>query len=85
MKTSFPDSREAARRCAFRVKSGGYEDIRVDGNPFHSDFIHHKLAKISPKILTEDLWPQFKARAVRLLPGGLAGASVKDSYSSSSC
>jgi hypothetical protein len=31
----------------------------------------------------EDLWPEFKARADRLLPGGLAGASLKDSHSSS--
>jgi hypothetical protein len=53
LKTSFADSREDTRRCAFRVESRGYEDIRVDDNPFHSDFIiHHKLAKISPKILT---------------------------------
>ena len=52
LKTSFPDSREDTRRCAFRVEACGYEDIRVDDNPFHSDFIHHKLAKISPKILT---------------------------------
>jgi hypothetical protein len=51
LKTPFPDSREDARRCAFRVEARGYEDIRVDDNPFHSDFIHHKLAKISPKIL----------------------------------
>ena len=51
LKTSFPDSREDTRRCAFRVEARGYEDIRVDDNPFHSDFIHHKLAKISPKIL----------------------------------
>ena len=29
------------------------------------------------------LWAEFKARAVRLLPGCLAGASVKDSCSSS--
>ena len=40
------------KHSAFRVEARGYEDIRVDDNPFHSDFIHHKLAKISPKILT---------------------------------
>lgn len=51
LKASFPDSREDTRRCVFRVESRGYEDIRVDDNPFHSDFIHHKLAEISPKIL----------------------------------
>jgi hypothetical protein len=52
LKTSFPDSREDTRRCAFGVEDRSYEDIRVDDNPFHSDFIHHKVAKISPKILT---------------------------------
>ena len=36
----------------FRVESRGYEDIGVDDNPIHSDFIHYKLAKISPEILT---------------------------------
>jgi hypothetical protein len=46
LKTSFPDRREDTRRCAFRVEARGYENIRVDDNPFHSDFIHHKLAKI---------------------------------------
>ena len=51
LKASFPDSREDTRRCAFHVKSRRYEDIRVDDNPFHLDFIHHKLAKISLKIL----------------------------------
>ncbi len=50
LKTSFPDSRDDTRRGTIRVEAGGYEDIRVDDNPFHSDFIHHKLAKISPKI-----------------------------------
>ena len=35
LKTLFPDSREDTRRCAFRVESRGYEDIRVDDNPFH--------------------------------------------------
>jgi hypothetical protein len=52
LKASFPDSREDTRRCAFRVEARGNEDIRVDDNPFHSDSIHHKPAKISSKILT---------------------------------
>ena len=52
LKASFPDSREDTRRCAFRVEARGYEDIRVEDNPFHLDFIHHKQAKISRKILT---------------------------------
>jgi hypothetical protein len=53
LKTPFPDSREDARRSAFRIEARGDGDIRVDDNPFHSDyFIHHKLEKISPKILT---------------------------------
>ena len=53
LKTSLPDSRKDTLRCASRVKARGYEDIRVDDNPFHSDFIHRKLAKVSRKILTE--------------------------------
>jgi hypothetical protein len=52
LKASFPDSREDTRRRAVRVEARGYEDIRVDDNPFHSGFIPHKLAKISRKILT---------------------------------
>jgi hypothetical protein len=36
-KTSFPDSREDTRRCAFRVEARSHEDIRVDDNSFHSD------------------------------------------------
>ena len=67
LKTSFPDSREDTRRCAFRVEFRGYEDIRVDDNPFHSDFIHHKLAKISPKILA--LAPSSRASTGRLGSG----------------
>ena len=51
LKMSFPDSREDTRRCAFRVEARSYEEIRVDDNPFHSDLVHHKLAKISPNIL----------------------------------
>ena len=35
----------------FSRESRGYEDIRVDDNPIHSNFIHHRLATISPKIL----------------------------------
>ena len=53
VKAPLPDRREDARRCASRVEARGYEDIRVDDNPFHSDFIHRKLAKVSRKILTE--------------------------------
>jgi len=53
LKTSLPDSRKDTLRCASRVEARGYEDIRVDDNPFHSDFIHRKLAKVSRKILTE--------------------------------
>jgi len=53
LKASLPDSREDTLRCASRVEARGYEDIRVDDNPFHSDFIHRKLAKVSRKILTE--------------------------------
>ena len=52
LKTSLPDSREDTRRCAFRIESRGYEDIGVDDNPIHPDFIHHQRAKIPPKILT---------------------------------
>jgi hypothetical protein len=53
LKTPFPDSREDTRRSAFRIEARGDEDIRVDDNPFHSDyFIHHKPEKISPTILT---------------------------------
>ena len=53
LKTPFPDSREDTRRSAFRIEARGDEDIRIDDNPFHSDyFIHHKPEKISPKILT---------------------------------
>jgi len=33
----------------------------------------------------EDLWPEFNARAARLLSASLAGASVKASHSSGSC
>ena len=53
LKASLPDSREDTLRCASRVEARGYEDIRVDDNPFHSDFIHRKLAKVSRKILIE--------------------------------
>src|SRR5205807_5038909 len=53
LKTSLPDSRKDMLRCASRVEARGYEDIRVDDNPFHSDFIHRKLAKILRKKLTE--------------------------------
>ena len=49
LKTSLPDSRDDTRRYAFHVEARSYEDIRVVDNPFHSDFIHHKLAKISPR------------------------------------
>ena len=52
LETCFPDSREDTRRCAFRIEARRHEDIRVDDNPFHSDyFIHQKLEKISPRIL----------------------------------
>jgi hypothetical protein len=44
----------------------------------------HKVRNLQSKV-PEDLWPEFKARAVRRLPAGFAGASVKDSHSSSSC
>jgi transposase-like protein len=44
----------------------------------------HKVRNLQSKV-PEDLWPEFNARAVPLLPGGLAGASVKDSHSSSPC
>ena len=44
----------------------------------------HKVRNLQSKV-PEDLWPEFNARAVRLLPGGLAGVSVKDSHSFSSC
>jgi len=64
LKTFFPDSREDTCRCAFRVESRGYEDIRVDDNPTHSDFIHHKRAKISPKILTRGFSMMFASRSI---------------------
>jgi hypothetical protein len=51
LKPFFPDSREDTRRCAFRVEARSYEDIRVEDNPFHSDFTRHEPAKISRKIL----------------------------------
>ena len=44
----------------------------------------HKVRNLQSKV-PEDLWPEFNASAVRLLPGGLAGASVKDSHLSGSC
>jgi len=44
----------------------------------------HKVRNLQSKV-PEDLWPEFDARAVRLLSGGLTGASVKDSHSASSC
>jgi transposase-like protein len=44
----------------------------------------HKVRNLLSKV-PEDLWPDFKARAVRLLPSGLTGAVVKDSHSFSSC
>jgi hypothetical protein len=34
----------------------------------------HKARNLQSKV-PEDLWPEFNARTVRLLPGGLAGAS----------
>ena len=37
LKAPVPDSREDTLRCASRVEARGYEDIRVDDNPFHSD------------------------------------------------
>jgi hypothetical protein len=49
LKASFTDSRDDTRRCAFPVEARGYEDIRVDDNPCHSDFIHYQGAKISLK------------------------------------
>src|SRR5215467_11574168 len=45
LKAPVPDSREDTLRCASRVEARGYEDIRVDDNPFHSDFIYRKLVK----------------------------------------
>ena len=33
----------------------------------------HKVRNLQSKV-PEDLWPEFNARAVRLLPGGLASA-----------
>ena len=33
----------------------------------------HKVRNLQSKV-GEDLWPEFNARAVRLLPGGLASA-----------
>jgi hypothetical protein len=44
LKTSLSDSGEDTRRCAFRVESGGYEDIRVDDNPIHSGVIPRLLS-----------------------------------------
>src|SRR5215469_15635833 len=35
LKASLPDSREDTLRCASRVEARGYEDIRIDDNPFH--------------------------------------------------
>ena len=53
LKAPLPDSREDPIRCASRVEAGGDEDIGVDDNPFHPDFMHRKLAKVSCKMLTE--------------------------------
>jgi hypothetical protein len=53
LKAALPDNREDTLRCTSRVEARGYEHIRVDDNPFHSDFIHRKLAKVSRKILIE--------------------------------
>jgi hypothetical protein len=71
LKASLPDSREDTLRCASRVEARGYEDIRVDDNPFHSDFIHPKLAKVSRKILTE-------LKPVHLSPQSAWGRSGTD-------
>ena len=76
LKAPFQDSREDTPRCASRVEARGYEDIRVDDNPFHSDFTHRKLAKVSRKILFEQkpvhLSPHVQAaRKPRAVPGEL--------------
>jgi hypothetical protein len=41
----------------------------------------HKVRNLQSKV-PEDLWPEFNACAVGLLPSGLTGASVKESHSS---
>jgi len=43
-----------------------------------------KVRNLQSKV-PEDLWPEFNARAARLLSASLAGASVKASHSSGSC
>jgi hypothetical protein len=50
----------------------------------HQRSVAHKVRNLRSKI-PEDLWPDFKARGVRLLPSGLTGTPVKDSHSFSSC
>ena len=35
LKASLPDTRKDTLPCASRVEARGYEDIRVDDNPFH--------------------------------------------------
>jgi hypothetical protein len=50
----------------------------------HQRSVAHKVRNLRSRI-PEGLWPDFKARAVRLLPSGLTGTSVKDSHSFSSC
>ena len=46
LKAPLPDCREDMRRRASCTEPRGYEDIGVDDNSSHSDFIRHKLAKI---------------------------------------
>ena len=50
----------------------------------HESCLAHKVCNLQSKV-PEDLWPDFQVRAVRLLPSGLTGASVKDTHSFSSC
>src|SRR5215472_2974680 len=45
LKAPVPDGREDTLRCASRVEARGYEDIRVDNNHFHSDFIPSQAGK----------------------------------------
>ena len=50
----------------------------------HESCLAHKVCNLQSKV-PEDPWPDFQVRAVRLLPSGLTGASVKDTHSFSSC
>jgi len=84
----FADSahRDGRARCWWSVMGRGVWSAIEECLPrtARQHCLAHEVRNLQSKV-PEDLWPEFNARAVRLLPGGLAGASVKDCHSSSSC